>query len=99
VARSPQDSPRTVGEDDGVSVLGLTVPDELVEMIAQRTAAIVLERLSAKSEPSWLTFAKAADRLGCTTDAVRMRVNRGRLVTRHEGRRVYVSRQSVDGLS
>lgn len=43
----------------------------------------------------WLTIAAAADLLGCSPDAVRMRVKRGRLEARHEGRRVYVSRRSV----
>jgi excisionase family DNA binding protein len=41
---------------------------------------------------------EAAERLGCTPDAVRMRVKRGRLDHRRQGRRVYVSAMSVDGL-
>jgi excisionase family DNA binding protein len=80
--------------------LVFSVPDDLVETVTQRAAAIVLERCAlAESEPLWLTLDQAAQRLDCSTDAVRMRVKRGRLVARHQGRRVYVSRQSVDGLS
>jgi excisionase family DNA binding protein len=78
--------------------LAVAVPDELVETIAQRAAAIVLERTNAaRSEPLWLTFEQAGERLGCSADAVRMRAKRGRLETRHVGRRVYISRASVDG--
>ena len=44
----------------------------------------------------WLTLDQEADRLACSVDAVRMRVKRGRLEARHHGRRVYVSRSSVD---
>lgn len=73
------------------------IPDELVETIAQRAAAIVLERMPATGEPVWLTLEQAAERLGCTPDAVRMGANRGRFMSRYIGRRRYVSRASVDG--
>lgn len=49
--------------------------------------------------PVWLTLEQAAARLDCSTDAVRMRVKRGRLEPRRDGRRLYVSRASVDGLA
>jgi excisionase family DNA binding protein len=82
-----------------VSELAFTLSDELVERIAERAAAIVLERSTiAESGSPWLTLDQAAQRLGCSVDAVRMRARRGRLVTKHQGRRVYVSRESVDGL-
>jgi len=82
-----------------VSDFELSVPEELVERIAQRAAALVLERSPfAESVSPWLTLDQAATRLGCSVDAVRMRARRGRLETRHVGRRVYVSRKSVDGL-
>ena len=42
---------------------------------------------------------QAAERLGCSRDAVRMRANRGRLETRNHGRRVYVSAASVASLA
>jgi excisionase family DNA binding protein len=44
----------------------------------------------------WLTLTEAAERLGCTPDAVRMRINRGRLEHRRQGRRLYVSAASID---
>ena len=50
------------------------------------------------SRPQWLTLEQAAARLGCSTDAVRMRARRGRLEHRHQGRRLYVSADAVDRL-
>lgn len=53
---------------------------------------------AAVGKPSWYTVAEAARRLGIGPAAVRMRARRGRLVTRRQGRRLYVSAASVDGL-
>jgi excisionase family DNA binding protein len=50
------------------------------------------------AEKQWLTLDEAALRLGISRDAVRMRAQRGRLLTRNHGRRVYVSAASVDRL-
>ncbi len=47
----------------------------------------------------WLTVAEAAERLGCSADAIRMRCSRGRLEHRRQGRRLYVSADSVDRLA
>jgi excisionase family DNA binding protein len=59
-----------------------------------------LERqLDAGGPRRWLTLEEAGQRLGCSPAAVRMRVTRGRLVVRRHGRRVYVSRESVDRLA
>lgn len=64
----------------------------------------LIEEFFARAEkehddgPEWLTLAQAAELLGCTPDAVRMRAKRGRLVTRTHGRRVYVSAASVKAL-
>lgn len=79
----------------------LTVPDDVVDAIAERAAALVLQRIErerAADGPRWLTLAQAAERLGCSADAVRMRVKRGRLEHRKQGRRLYVSAASVDEL-
>jgi excisionase family DNA binding protein len=80
--------------------------DELAEQLAThpRLEALVQARVEqslAEREPQrrmWLTLAEAAERLGCTPDAVRMRINRGRLDHRRHGRRLYVSAASVDRL-
>lgn len=60
-----------------------------------------VERTLAEHEQPgrrWLTLTEAAEQLGCTRDAVRMRIHRGRLDHRRQGRRLYVSAASVDHL-
>jgi hypothetical protein len=82
-----------------VTGLAFSIPDELVETIAQRAASIVLEvSTPQESESLWLTLEEAGQRLGCSADAVRMGANRGRYESRYIGRRRYVSRVSVDGI-
>jgi len=77
---------------------------ELVELldayVDERVATAIAELTPAATNgaPEWLTLEQAGERLGCSADAVRMRVKRGRLEARHQGCRVYVSRASVDGL-
>jgi hypothetical protein len=82
------------------SVLAPDVLDALDALVAERVAA-ELARLGAAHDrrPTWLTLEQAAERLACSPAAVRMRANRGRLVTRRHGRRVYVSAASVDDLA
>ncbi len=80
--------------------------DELAAQLAThpRFEALVqarVEQTLAEREQqgrAWLTLTEAAERLGCTPDAVRMRINRGRLEHRRHGRRLYVSAASVDRL-
>jgi excisionase family DNA binding protein len=79
--------------------------DELASQLAAhpRIEALVQERVAeaiAHREPrrAWLTLTEAAELLGCSPNAVRMRVNRGRLESRRHGRRVYVSVASIDRL-
>jgi excisionase family DNA binding protein len=78
----------------------VSLPDDVVERIAMRAAEIVLERQAAAAGEArrWLTLEEAGDRLGCSSNAVRMRVKRGRLESRRQGRRVYVSAASVNAL-
>lgn len=68
----------------------------LEQFVDERAAAA----LAAQPDDGarWLTLDQAAERLGCTADAVRMRVKRGRLESRRQGRRLYVSRAAVDEL-
>jgi excisionase family DNA binding protein len=64
-----------------------------VEPLEQRVT-----ELERDNPPRWLTLDQAAARLGCSPDAVRMRVKRGRLEHRYQGRRLYVSADAVDRL-
>ena len=68
----------------------------LERFIDERIA--LANQLPAVAEPRWLTINQAAQRLGCSPDAVRMRARRGRLETRRHGRRLYISARSVDSL-
>lgn len=80
--------------------------DELATQLAvhPRLEALVQARIEqafnehGAQDRRWLTLREAAERLGCTPDAVRMRINRGRLDHRRQGRRIYVSTASVDRL-
>jgi excisionase family DNA binding protein len=74
------------------------VAELVAELVEQELERRLAELPTAVQRP-WLTIAEAAERLACSPDAVRMRVNRGRLDHRRQGRRVYVSARSVDQLS
>jgi hypothetical protein len=67
-------------------------------LIDDRVQAALAEHTTTTNTPEWLTLEQAAQLLDCTPDAVRMRAKRGRLQTRHHGRRLYVSRRSVTEL-
>ena len=67
----------------------------VVDVVREEMTELV-ER--SRERKPWLTLAEAAERLGCSPDAVRMRVKRGRLRARRQGRRVYVSAPDVDGI-
>jgi excisionase family DNA binding protein len=69
------------------------------QLVDERVATALASMPEANGVSPWLTLEQAAERLGCSTDAVRMRAKRGRLKSRRQGRRVYVSRESVDGLA
>jgi excisionase family DNA binding protein len=82
------------------AVLAPDLLDALDELVAECVAAELARLGPARDDgPRWLTLEQAADRLGCSPAAVRMRANRGRLQTRRHGRRVYVSATSVDELA
>ncbi len=78
------------------AVLAPELVDALEELVSNRVAS-ELARIET-SGPEWLTLDAAAERPGCSRDAVRMRAKRGRLETRNHGRRVYVSAASVASL-
>jgi excisionase family DNA binding protein len=84
-----------------VSDVGLTlsVPRELVEAIAQRSAVIVLERLREEAEAParLLTVLEAAELLRAKPQRVYDLLSDGRLTRRKDGRRVLVDRQELEG--
>lgn len=72
------------------------VLDLLERLIDERVEARLAALPTRDTGARWLTMEQAADRLGCSVDAVRMRAKRGRLEVRRQGRRVYVSAAGVD---
>lgn len=77
------------------ALLGPELVAVIEQLVDERVARAVAElRVPAPPSP-WLTVAQAADLLGCSEDALRMRIRRGRLASRRQGRRLYVSRRSV----
>jgi excisionase family DNA binding protein len=80
-------------------VLAPEVLEALEQLVDERVTERLAELHGSGDAPPWMTLDQAAERLGCTTDAVRMRVKRGRLDARRQGRRLYVSLASVDRLA
>ena len=92
------------GPHDGVRArLELLLSPSIVDAIEELVELRVREELAARDaqveQRTWLTLEEAGLQLGCSADAVRMRIRRGRLESRRQGRRVYVSAASVERLS
>lgn len=79
-------------------LVGSVLADAILDAVREELAAELAHRPTTDSAPRWLTLEQAGERLGCSADAVRMRVKRGRLEPRRQGRRLYVSAASVDRL-
>jgi helix-turn-helix protein len=71
---------------------------ELLRPLVEEVVRSELAGGEPAEQKRWLTLSEAAGRLGCTPDAVRMRVRRGRLEHCYQGRRLYVSADSIDRL-
>lgn len=80
------------------ALVGPNLARAILDAVREELAAELAARPTAGPEPRWLTLEQAGERLGCTPDAVRMRVKRGRLQARKHGRRTYVSAISVGDL-
>ena len=83
------------------AVLAPDVLDAIEELVAEQVRAELERRRDTApvSGARWLTLEQAGERLGCSRDAIRMRVKRGRLEYRRQGRRLYVSAENVDTLT
>jgi excisionase family DNA binding protein len=77
------------------ALLGPKLVAAIEELVDERVACAMSRSRAPVSPPPWLTVHQAADMLGCSPDAVRMRIRRGRLISCRQGRRVYVARRSV----
>ncbi len=83
--------------------LALTIPDDLVERIAQRLAAAVLQELGAGatrgSPERWLDTQRAADYLGLHRDTVRKLAAAAKLPYEQDrpGAKLYFRQSALDG--
>jgi hypothetical protein len=81
--------------------------DEVFELVDAFVREVAVETVRAEfaratmdtRRREWYTVKEAAQRLGISEDAVRMRARRKRLVSRHQGRTLYVAAMSVDDIS
>ena len=77
---------------DRLPELTLALPDNVVETIVQRAAALVMQRLERESSP-WLTRAQAASYLSLPVS----RLEKDRAIPCHrDGRRVLYHRDELD---
>lgn len=80
-------------------LLSPAIVDAIEALVEQRVREELSARDTQAAQRTWLTLEEAGEQLGCSADAVRMRVRRGRLDSRKQGRRLYVSAASVERLS
>ena len=78
----------------GGTPLSLSLPDELVEAIAQRAADILAER-QPQAAPELLTVAEAAEYLRCGRQRVYDLVSQGRVPYLKDGARVLIRRADL----
>jgi excisionase family DNA binding protein len=91
----------TEGVGQGVNLdafLGPQLVAAIERLVDERVAQAVAGLRVPEPLSPWLTVRQAAEMLGCSEAAVRMRINRERLEARRQGRRVYVSRASLVAL-
>jgi excisionase family DNA binding protein len=79
-----------------IGPLALELPNALIETVAQRVAAIVLERLEDTSNRRWFTVDQAADYIGRTPEAIRGLVKRRELTGYKPDGRLQLDRTELD---
>jgi excisionase family DNA binding protein len=80
------------------TALAPSVVAAIDELVTERVREELETRTSVPTLKKWLTLREAAELLGCSTDAVRMRARRGRLEHRRHGRSLYISAASIETL-
>ena len=80
-----------------IGPLALEIPKDLIDSLAERVAAIVLERLDDAPDRKWLTVDSAAEYIDRTPDAIRGLVKRGELTGYKPDGRLQLDREELDG--
>ena len=78
--------------------LTLHLPDELLDEIARRAAALVDPRPVVAPESPFLTTAEAAELLRCSRQRIHDLLSQGKLTRLKEGRRTLLLRSEVEAL-
>ena len=77
--------------------LSLAVPAELVELVAERAAELVADRLTAAPAPeSWCGVKEAAEHLACPKSRVYALVSAGRIPYAKDGARLLFKRSQLN---
>lgn len=79
-----------------MSGLAFELPDDVVEAIATRAVALVLERLTPAPATEYLNVAEAAELLRCDRQRIYDLCSSGRLRRYKDGSRVLVSRAEIE---
>jgi excisionase family DNA binding protein len=78
-----------------VTALSIDLPDEVLEAIAQRAAAILAERQGPAASP-WLSTEQAATYIAAKPDRIHDLVALEKLAPRRDGRRLLFKREDLD---
>ncbi len=94
----PAGAPRGHSPNAG---LALTLPSELLDVLAERVADVLVERglvvAGAASSPEpWISVAEAATHLACSRSRVYSLVSVGRIPHEKDGSRVLFRRSALD---
>jgi excisionase family DNA binding protein len=81
-----------------VNRLTLELPQEFVEAVAERAAALVLERLEARTASPYLSVEEAAEYLRCSPQRIYDLRSSRRLTRGGDGSRALVLRSELDEL-
>jgi excisionase family DNA binding protein len=79
-----------------VSGFALPVPDELVELVAERAAELVLERQAEAPASPYLNVDEAAEYLRCDRQRIYDLLSARRLSKSKDGARVLLLREELD---
>jgi excisionase family DNA binding protein len=78
-----------------VNEITVTLPDDLVERIAARAAAIVIEH-QARDRDGWLNVEEAARHLACPTSRIYALVSKRAIPFEKDGSRLLFRRTDLD---
>jgi hypothetical protein len=71
----------------------------LEERVREIAVDVARDEIARQQQRRWASLAEAAQLFGCSYDAMRMRVERGSVEYRRQGRRLYVRVDAFSGCS